>query len=68
MTLKKKINPSILLILIVLIVSSCQKDTSETSKTDSNTLFTLMPSDSTGIDFINSIIHDSQYEGESPIP
>ena len=51
----------LLLIVLPLLLLSCDEQSSATQKTESDTLFTEMPSDSTGINFINSIKNESDF-------
>jgi hypothetical protein len=44
-----------LFLFIILLHFSCKEDTTSTPPIEEDTLFTLLPSDSTGIDFVNQI-------------
>ncbi|WP_035335495.1 VCBS repeat-containing protein [Dokdonia sp. PRO95] len=51
----------LLLIVLPLLLLSCDEQSSPTQKSESDTLFTEMPSDSTGVNFINSIKNESDF-------
>lgn len=51
----------LLLIVLPLLLLSCDEQSNTTHNTESDTLFTEMPSDSTGINFVNSIKNESDF-------
>lgn len=53
----------IVLLLVVLLISSCKKDKTEPEiiKPQEETLFSLLPSDTTGIDFINVVKNQKNF-------